>query len=174
MPNDEVPPPSLLALFLACSKLSLTSFGGGVSAAMHVEFVVRRRWIAEARFMEALSLAQALPGVNVINLAVWLGLMLHGTSGAIVIVAAEAGLRSVAQFPSTAVVLAGIAVSALGLSLAMGLRAARHALRHRLAVVVFGLTLLGIALDLPLIVVVGGLAPLAIVLSHRSLGRGQR
>ena len=66
-------PPTLPQIFLAFSKVGLTSFGGGLSGWMMREFVQQRRWLSESDFLSGLALAQSFPGVNVVNLAIWIG-----------------------------------------------------------------------------------------------------
>jgi len=116
-------PPSLLQLFLAFSKISLVSFGGGLTALLYRDFVLSRRWVAEADFMAGLALSQAMPGVNVTNLAIWLGSQLRGPRGAVVaclgalvpaallIIAVGAALHELAKVPIGASALAGVAAS---------------------------------------------------------------
>jgi chromate transporter len=65
------------------AKIGLTSFGGGVSGWMMRVVVHERRWIDEADFVTGLSLSQVFPGINVLNLAIWLGYRLHGGVGAL-------------------------------------------------------------------------------------------
>src|SRR3546814_6380048 len=62
-------PPSLTMLFLAFSRLGVTSFGGGLSGWIMRELVHRRKWISEQEFVNGLALSQAFPGINVVNLA---------------------------------------------------------------------------------------------------------
>ena len=62
--------PSTLQLFLIFARIGLTSFGGGLSGWLMREFVRDRAWIGEEEFLDGLSLAQALPGVNVTNMAI--------------------------------------------------------------------------------------------------------
>ncbi len=87
-PIDSAPrdasPPTPLQLFLAFAKIGLTSFGGGLSGWMMREFVQRRAWLSEGEFLSGLALAQAFPGVNVVNLAIWIGFRLRGGAGALV------------------------------------------------------------------------------------------
>ncbi len=63
--------------------LGLVSFGGpaGQIAMLHRELVDQRRWISEARFLHALNYCQLLPGPEAIQLATYLGWLLHGTRG---------------------------------------------------------------------------------------------
>jgi chromate transporter len=82
-------------------KLGLISFGGpaGQVAIMHREVVETRRWVGERDFMQALNVCMLLPGPEALQLAIWLGWRLHGTSGGIV-----AGLCFIG--PSIAILLA--------------------------------------------------------------------
>jgi len=64
------PAPSSAALFWVFTRIGLTSFGGGLSGWMLREFVQRRAWLQEDEFLSGLALAQAFPGVNVVNLAI--------------------------------------------------------------------------------------------------------
>lgn len=66
--------------------LGLVSFGGpaGQIAMLHRELVDQRRWISEARFLHALNVCQLLPGPEAIQLATYLGWLLHGTRGGLV------------------------------------------------------------------------------------------
>src|SRR3546814_20763716 len=74
-------PPSLTMLFLAFSRLGVTSFGGGLSGWIMRELVHRRKWISEQEFVNGLALSQAFPGINVVNLAIWIGYRLQGGKG---------------------------------------------------------------------------------------------
>ena len=76
------PQPTALQLFLIFSRIGLTSFGGGLSGWLLREFVRDRAWIGEEEFLNGLSLSQALPGVNVTNMAIWIGHRLLGFRGA--------------------------------------------------------------------------------------------
>lgn len=93
--NDEDVPPDvpgaevrtaqgvrLIELFLLFSQLGLSSFGGGVSAWVHKAFVQRRGWLGENEFSAALSLGRIIPGANVVNLAILVGLRMRGVPGA--------------------------------------------------------------------------------------------
>lgn len=168
-------PPSLGQIFLAFTKIGLTSFGGGLSGWMLREFVQNRRWVSEADFLNGLSLAQAFPGVNVVNLALWIGFRLRGGPGALagvlgmivpamlVAIAAAAAFAEVAQYRSVHLALAGAAAAAVGLSLQMGVRAARRAARSAVPVAIIVAAFLAIGpLRLPLLPVMAVLAPLSI------------
>ncbi|MCK8782900.1 chromate transporter [Roseomonas sp. NAR14] len=167
--------PDLGAIFLAFAKIGLTSFGGGLSGWMLREFVQNRRWLDEAEFLNGLSLAQAFPGVNVVNLAVWIGYRLRGGRGSLVAVlgmvvpamfvaiGAAALFAHLSRFHATHVVLAGIGAAAVGLSLQMGVRAARRAARSAMPVAIMAAVFLAIfAFRLPLLWVVLVAAPASI------------
>jgi chromate transporter len=67
-------------------KLGATGFGGGVAVIAQVRrLVVReRRWLSEEEFLDAVSLAQSLPGANAANAITYVGLKLAGIRGALV------------------------------------------------------------------------------------------
>lgn len=67
-------------------KLGLIGFGGGVAVIAQVRrLVVReRRWLSEEEFLDAVSLAQSLPGANAANAITYVGLQLAGIRGALV------------------------------------------------------------------------------------------
>lgn len=130
MPS-EPPPPSIRELFLAFSLIGLTSFGGGLSGRMMRDFVQERRWIGEEDFLNGLALSQALPGINVKNLAIWIGYRLCGWRGAVagfmgiilppavLIILLGAVFASLTRFSMTHAALAGAAAAAIGMSMSM-------------------------------------------------------
>jgi chromate transporter len=107
-PEDHPRPDSCWALFKAFNRLALQGFGG-VLAIAQVELVERLRWLKREEFVEMLSIAQVLPGPNVVNLALMMGDRYFGMRGAF---AALAGMLLV---PSVLV----IALAALYGELAM-------------------------------------------------------
>jgi len=66
--------------------LGWINFGGptGQIALMHQELVERRRWISNARFLHALNYCMLLPGPEAMQLATYVGWLLHRTAGGIV------------------------------------------------------------------------------------------
>ena len=93
--------PTSRELFLGFLGLGMTAFGGALPLA-HRMVVERHRWLSEAEFVELLGLCQFLPGGNIINLSVALGMRFRGVKGAL---AAIFGLIAV---PSMVVVMLGI------------------------------------------------------------------
>jgi chromate transporter len=67
------------------AKIGLLSFGGpaGQIALMHRMLVEERRWIGEDRFLHALNFCMLLPGPEAIQLATYIGWLLHGWRGGI-------------------------------------------------------------------------------------------
>jgi chromate transporter len=67
-------------------KLGLTGFGGGVAVISQIRRLIvrQRRWLSEEEFLDAVSLAQSLPGANAANAITYIGLKLGGIRGALV------------------------------------------------------------------------------------------
>ena len=72
--------------FLYWLKLGFINFGGpaGQIALMHRELVEQRKWVTDELFFRALNFCMLLPGPEAIQLAIYIGWMLHGTLGGIV------------------------------------------------------------------------------------------
>ncbi len=139
-PRDAVPLRELAGLF---GRIGLLSFGGGLTAWVHRETVVRRPWLDEQEFLSALMLSQILPGSNVVNLTIYIGRRLRGGVGALVSVAALlvppmvlvvaiaalcAGLMADATVHRA---LEGVAAGAAGMTMSVGARAIRAASGRR-------------------------------------------
>ena len=177
--------PSTGELFVVFTRIGLTSFGGGLSGWMLREFVQRRAWLGEEEFLSGLALAQAFPGVNVVNLAIWIGYRLRGTPGAlagacgiivpaaILVVVIAAGFAALTGYKLTHLVLDGVGAAAVGLSLQMGLVAARRAAAKGvvpIVVMVVAFVAVGVFhLSLPLVVLV--LGAVSVALAYRELAR---
>ena len=93
--------PNCKELFLGFLGLGMIAFGGALPLA-HRMLVERKRWLNNKEFIEILGLCQFLPGGNIINLSVALGMRFRGVRGAL---AAIGGLIAV---PSVIIVLLGI------------------------------------------------------------------
>ncbi len=68
------------------AKLGWVSFGGpaGQIALLHETLVEQRRWLSERRFLHALNYCMLLPGPEAIQLATYLGWLMHGGVGGLV------------------------------------------------------------------------------------------
>jgi chromate transporter len=66
-------------------KLGFTGFGGGIAVIGQIRRIVVRQngWLSEEQFLDAVSLAQSLPGANAANAITYIGLKLAGLRGAI-------------------------------------------------------------------------------------------
>ena len=149
----------------------MTSFGGGLSGWLYREFVQRHRWVSEEEFISGLAICQTLPGVNVSNMAIWIGYRLRGTLGAVVstigiiippailIVLIAIAFSTLTQIPLFHAALVGASAAAIGLSLAMGIAIARRIPRKILPLAIMAATFAAIGIfHLPLVwvVLVGG------------------
>ena len=180
------PAPTALQLFFIFSRIGLTSFGGGLSGWLLREFVQDRAWVTEEEFLNGLSLSQALPGVNVTNMAIWIGYRLLGTSGAlaglggivlppgVLIVAIAIAFEALSRFPVTRLALDGAAAAAVGLSLSMGLTAARRVPRRAIPLIIMAATFAAIGLlHWPLVQVVIAAGSGSFAIEYGRLRRGE-
>ncbi len=126
-------PQSHWDLFWSFTKLALQGFGG-VLTVVQRELVEKKQWLTNEEFVEDWSIAQVLPGPNVINLGLMIGQRHFGFSGAMT---ASAGLMfipslvvlslallygSVADNPITQNALRGMNAVVAGLIMATGLK----------------------------------------------------
>ena len=67
-------------------KVAALSFGGpaGQIAVMHRILVEEKRWISESRFLHALNYCMLLPGPEAMQLATYIGWLLHGVRGGLI------------------------------------------------------------------------------------------
>jgi chromate transporter len=130
----DAPPPSLPQLFQGFLQVALSSFGGGLSVWSQRILVEERRWLSNEAFLTGLTVARLLPGPNQINLAVYVGAMFHGLTGALVALSGMlllpfsllmgAGLLyfHFHALPLVDRVLTGMVAVAAGLALSMGFK----------------------------------------------------
>lgn len=161
---------------------------GGVLAVAQRELVERKRWLTREEFVELLSVAQVLPGPNIVNLSMMIGDRWFGVRGAM---AALAGMLTLPllivlvlaslhgryeSHPAVGGALHGMGVVAAGLVFATALKLLPTLRSNALGVVIglcFSLaTMLAVTLlHWPLLGVLAGLGPLAIALAWRRLPR---
>jgi len=159
--------PTATELFLIFMRIGLTSFGGGLSGWLFREFVQARRWISEEEFLSGLAICQTLPGINVSNMAIWIGYRLLGATGAIasligiivppaiLIILLAVVFSSLTEIPLFHAALVGASAAAIGLSLSMGITAARRLPRKVVPLSISAATFAAIGVfHLPLIWVV--------------------
>ncbi len=78
--------PSLAEATRIWARIGLLSFGGpaGQIALMHRVLVEEQRWLGEKRFLHALNYCMLLPGPEAMQLAVYIGWLMHRTVGGII------------------------------------------------------------------------------------------
>ncbi|WP_420963749.1 chromate efflux transporter [Brucella sp. IR073] len=78
--------PTLVAATRVWARIGLLSFGGpaGQIALMHRILVEEQRWLGEKRFLHALNYCMLLPGPEAMQLAVYIGWLMHRTLGGII------------------------------------------------------------------------------------------
>lgn len=173
--SEEAGPPTVRALFLGFLGLGLTGFGGVLPLARTM-IVERRQWLTAEEFTDLLGLCQFLPGGNIINLSVAIGLKFHGLAGAL------ASILGLIAFPSIIVIglgviaehlqgdphvqhmFAGLAAAAAGLLVSMAVKIAWPLRRRPEGIVIAVACFVAIAvLRLPLLPTMLTLAPLSIL-----------
>jgi chromate transporter len=170
--------PSTRELFMGFLLLGLTGFGGVLPLARRM-IVEERRWLGGDEFTELLGLCQFLPGGNIINLSVAVGLQFRGIPGAVAallgLIAAPSaiviGLGAIYQRFNDSYIqhmFGGLAAAAAGLLVATALKMAMPLRRKPLAIALAALFFVAMAvLRLPLLPTLAVLAPLSIFVSWR-------
>ena len=90
MTNDRVGRPPLRAFYRYFLKLGATGFGGPIALAgfMQRDLVDDRQWISRQDYLDGLALAQLAPGPLAAQLAIYLGYIRAGVTGATIVAAA--------------------------------------------------------------------------------------
>jgi chromate transporter len=167
-------PPSTGTLFVTFLGLGLMGFGGVLPMARHM-IVEKRRWLTPAGFTELLGLCQFLPGGNIINLSVALGLEFQGIPGALaaalgliaaptaIVIALGVIYDQYRDDPTLRHVFAGLAAAAASLLVATALKMLIPVWRKPVPMLIVAVCFLVMAvLRLPLLPSMAILAPLSI------------
>jgi chromate transporter len=174
---------SLVSLAAMNAKIGLMSFGGGVTGLFYHELVTKRRALTDQEFLSALTVAQMLPGANVVNIAVFFGQKLHGVIGATVSVLAliagpffavigfYAVYDRLAGFPTVAGAIQGLTAAAIGMLACIALRGFAASPNLASHIILIATTVLVGILRLPLIPVVLCIAPASIALAALRIRR---
>jgi chromate transporter len=80
-------PPTTREIFFTFLRITMLAFGGAM-AWVHRRLVVESKWLNEREFAETLSLCQFLPGPNITNFAIVVGMRFRGVRGALAALAA--------------------------------------------------------------------------------------
>ncbi|HWW04736.1 chromate transporter [Collimonas sp.] len=171
----QTPAPSSRELFLGFLMLGLIGFGGVLPLARRI-IVEQRRWLTAAEFTDMLGLCQFLPGGNIINLSVAIGLHFRGVSGALasllgliaapsaIVIALGVVYQRFQDNPSVQHMFAGLAAAASGLLISMALKMLMPILKKPLPLLIASLFFISIALlRLPLLPTMLVLAPLSVI-----------
>lgn len=75
--------PSLREAVLVWARIGCLSFGGPAAqiGLLHREAVEKRAWVSDRRFLHALNFCTLLPGPEAMQLAAYLGWLMHGVRG---------------------------------------------------------------------------------------------
>lgn len=180
-------PASRRELFRAFQSLALQGFGGVLPVAQRV-LVEHRGWMTREEFLALLSMAQVLPGPNIVNMALIFGDRRFGWRGAVaalgglllvplaIVLALAALVQQAASAPLVVDALRGMGVVAAGLVLSTAVRLVTALRGNRMGLAVcVGLMLATVTavagLRLPLVVVLASIAPLAYLIAWASLKR---
>ncbi|MET0383234.1 MAG: chromate transporter [Burkholderiaceae bacterium] len=177
-------------MFRVFNRLALQGFGGVLPIAQR-ELVERERWLTREQFVELLSVAQVLPGPNVVNLALMFGDRSFGWRGGLaalagmicaplcVVLALTLLYAHFAQHPNVAGALRGMGAAAAGLVLSTGIKLLpalrRNALGPTTAFGFAALTFAAIALlRVPLLWVLLALGAASCAIAWRKLAGSPR
>jgi len=135
-------PGNIVSLMLGLARLGILGFGGVGPQAYHF-FVEQSGWLTADEFAEGYSLAQALPGANVVNLCAILGDRWFGPFGAIaavsaitvpplvVVLIAASALAHVTRAPRFVAAECAVVAASAGLILATAYRVLSTIARRR-------------------------------------------
>jgi chromate transporter len=172
-------PPTTGELFFGFLWLGMIGFGGVLPLSRRM-IVEKRQWLTGAEFTELLGLCQFLPGGNIINLSVAIGLQFRGVRGAF------AALIGLIAMPTLVVVslgmvydrfqndqhiqhmFAGLAAAAAGLLCSMAIKVAWPMRTHPVGLLIATLCFVAIAvLRLPLLPTMVVLAAIGIAVAWK-------
>ena len=160
--------------------VGLLSFGGGLSAWIRREVVVRRGWMDDRDFITSYALSQIVPGANSPNIAVFIGTRLRGAAGGavalaglmfipfcLILIAGALYIKAGGLGLQWVVVLfSGMGAAAIGMTISMGLQLGRRNLASFAEVGLVLLIMLAIDIfHVPLIKTMLAAMPLSLLLT---------
>lgn len=177
--SSQAAPPSVGELFRGFLILGLTGFGGVLPLARRM-MVEDRGWLSGEEFTDLLGLCQFLPGGNIINMSVAVGLKFRGPAGALasilgliaaptaIVIALGIVYDRYQDDPLLRHLFAGLAAAASGLLISTAVKIAWPLRQRPLALIIAALCAVAIAiLKLPLLPTMLVFAPIAIFATWR-------
>jgi len=177
--DDRTSKPDINGLFTGFLGLGLMGFGGVLPMARRM-MVEDRRWLRADEFTDLLGLCQFLPGGNIINMAVAVGMKFHGWRGALasifgliaaptaIVICLGAIYDRYRQDPQVEHLFAGLAAAAAGLLVALAWKVMKPLLGKPAALAIVAVLFVAIAvLRLPLLTTMLVVAPLSVLVSWR-------
>jgi chromate transporter len=179
--------PSLREAAAIWLRIGCLSFGGPAAqiALMHKMLVEEKKWIGEARFLNALNYCMLLPGPEAQQLATYIGWLMHGVRGgliagllfvlpgALVIMALSVAYLLYAELPALQAVFFGLKCAVLAIVLQALMRISGRTLdetwKWGVAAAAFAALF---ALDAPFPLVVVGGAAIGMALGRPAKGHG--
>ncbi len=170
--------PSVGDLFIGFLGLGLIGFGGVLPLARRM-IVEERNWLTGEEFTELLGLCQFLPGGNVINLSVAVGLEFRGVVGAlasitgllaaptVIVIALGVVYDRLQNEPAIRHLFAGLAAAAAGLLVSTAIKMGVPMRSKVTALTIATATFIAVAVArLPLLPTMLVLAPLSILTAN--------
>jgi len=178
--------PSLIELFTAFARMSLSGFGGVLAFARR-GIVEQHKWMTAEEFNETFALCHFLPGPNIVNLSVVFGSRFRGIAGGFAAFAGLVGPPVVivtilgvlyarfGEIDALRRILAGVSCAAVGLLISVVFRMMMPLIRKRdavaLAVMVAVFVAIGVLqLPLPSVLLVAIPLSVGIVVAMRRRG----
>lgn len=171
----QPPHVSLGTLFWIFFQIGALSFGGGLTAWLYREIVEKRGLITGTDFMGGMTLAQVMPGINMTNMSVYVGQRLRGVKGALtamgglllvpffVIILIGAFYAQIKEIEVLHHFLDGVAATAVGLLMAMTVKAVKVTRMRTMQLLVGAAVVLAVGiLRLPMVPVIIVLTPVSI------------
>jgi chromate transporter len=169
---------SLLSIAIVFFGMGALSFGGGMTGWVYRTVVLKHGWLTNAEFIQALTVAQTLPGGTVANLTAYVGNRLRGIAGAgvglffllftpaVSVVVLFIFYQQISEYPIVGVALEGVAAGAVGLLILMAWKTGAELKGNVAGIAIFAATFIGVGvLKLNLFVVVLCLAPVSVALA---------
>ena len=176
---DSARYPTLPEATRVWARIGLLSFGGpaGQIALMHRMLVEERKWLGNRRFLHALNFCMVLPGPEAMQLAVYIGWLMHGIRGGLVagllfILPGAVAIMAIswvyALYGATSAVEAlffGLKAAVLVIVIQAVIRIGQKALKSAALLAIAALSFVAIfafAVPFPVIILVAALAGLAL------------